>query len=87
MTSKQSRNDWLSKQYIRKMDVTPLIEVGLGLWFTVAVGVVFVHGWSAFASLPFLLLFQCGFLYVGLLSLLQTSRWLRALIHRPTDPT
>jgi hypothetical protein len=55
------RGDWLKLQ--------PLIEVGLGLYVSGAVAYVIAnHLW---ASLPFLVLSQVGFLYVGLMSLFQ----------------
>ncbi len=73
----EARGSWLDKAYIRRLDLLPVLELGLGLWFTVAVVAVLSHGAQALASLPFLLLFQGGFLYVGLLSLLQTSRLFR----------
>ncbi|MBH22925.1 MAG: glycosyl transferase family 2 [Myxococcales bacterium] len=85
ITSGEPRRAWVAKKYIRKMDVTPVVELTLGLWFSLAVSVVLLHGRSAFASLPFLLLFQCGFLYVGLLSLFQTSRWLRRALLNTSD--
>ena len=49
--------------------VQPLIEVGLGLYFT---GTVFYAlSYQIYGSLPFLMLFQVGFLYTGLLSIVQ----------------
>ena len=51
------------------MKVQPLIEVALGLYVSVAVVyVIWNHLW---ASLPFLMLSQIGFLYVGFMSLFQ----------------
>ncbi|MEL6180926.1 MAG: cellulose synthase family protein [Myxococcota bacterium] len=85
VTGAEPRRAWLAKTYVRKVDVTPIIELTLGIWFTLAVVVVLLHGRSAFASLPFLLLFQCGFLYVGSLSLFQTSRWFNRLSPAPSD--
>ena len=45
------------------------VEVALGLYISYAVWFVIDRG--VWASLPFLVLFQVGFLYVGFMSLLQ----------------
>ena len=47
----------------------PLTEVALGLYFTGTVFYALSNG--IYGSLPFLMLFQVGFLYTGLLSLVQ----------------
>jgi hypothetical protein len=47
----------------------PLIEVGFGFYFTGAVFYALAN--QIYGSLPFLILFQIGFLYTGLLSLTQ----------------
>jgi len=51
------------------MPVQPLIEVALGASFTGTVFYAIANG--IYGSLPFLVLFQVGFLYTGLLSLVQ----------------
>jgi len=62
-------DDWSDKKYRQTMAWQPLIEVALGLYFT---GTVFYAlSNQIYGSLPFLILFQVGFLYTGLLSLLQ----------------
>ena len=71
---------WLKKKYRTLLTAQPLLELALGgyltsaIWFALDKGVYF--------SLPFLLLFQWGFFYVGLVSLLQGRiatllRWFR----------
>ena len=67
----------MASSYIKKLTLMPLVELSLAMWFTVAVFYAISQGLSAAASLPFLLLFQLGFLYVGITSWLQTSRLLR----------
>ena len=47
----------------------PMIEISLGLYFSATVLYAFAAG--IYATLPFLVLFQVGFLYTGLLSLFQ----------------
>jgi len=49
----------------------PLIELGFGVYFSYMVVQAINHNQWTF--LPFVLIFQIGFLYVGLMSLLQTS--------------
>jgi cellulose synthase/poly-beta-1,6-N-acetylglucosamine synthase-like glycosyltransferase len=62
-------DDWSDKKYRQTMAWQPLVEVALGLYFT---GTVFYAlSNQIYGSLPFLILFQVGFLYTGLLSLLQ----------------
>ena len=62
---------WLEKKnYHRKFDWVPYVELALGLWFSFAVVYsIFLKAWMA---TPFMMLFQFGFLYVSLLSFLQT---------------
>jgi cellulose synthase/poly-beta-1,6-N-acetylglucosamine synthase-like glycosyltransferase len=62
-------DEWVGKKYQQTALVQPLIEVGLGLYFT---GTVFYAlSNQIYGSLPFLILFQVGFLYTGLLSIVQ----------------
>lgn len=65
----QSSESWTKKKYRASREVFSWIEVGLGLYFvaTIAVG-VWIGAW---ASVPFVLLFMVGFLYVGTLSVHQ----------------
>ncbi len=49
----------------------PLAELGFAIYFTYFLWFAITHG--QFLSVPFLLMFQCGFLYVFLASL--ASRW------------
>lgn len=64
-------DEWLTKRYRRSTIGQPMVELGLGLYFTA--GVVYAVSSSLFALLPFLMLFQAGFLYTGLQSLFQQS--------------
>ena len=57
------------KKYHQSMAVQPLIELALGLYFTVTVFYALANG--IYGTLPFLVLFQFGFLYTGLLSIFQ----------------
>ncbi len=65
---------WASKLYIQQSTVMAFVELGLGLWFTAAIVIVAGFPPHGFASLPFLALFQFGFLYVAALSIAQSLR-------------
>ncbi|MGH9409741.1 MAG: cellulose synthase family protein [Vicinamibacterales bacterium] len=62
-------DEWVGKKYHQSVGVQPLIELALGLYFTVTVYYALVN--QIYGTLPFLMLFQIGFLYTGLLSILQ----------------
>ena len=64
-------DDWLTKRYRQSTIGQPVVELALGLYFTV--GVVCAASSGLFAPLPFLMLFQAGFLYTGLQSVFQQS--------------
>jgi len=60
----------VKKAYRGKKSWLPLVELAFGLYFTFAVYLAWDMG--VYTSLPFMVLFQVGFLYVGLSSLLQS---------------
>ena len=62
-------DDWVSKKYHQSVGLQPLIELALGFYFTGTVFYALVN--QIYGTLPFLMLFQVGFLYTGLLSILQ----------------
>jgi len=62
-------DEWVGKKYTQVALAQPLTEVALGLYFTGTVFYALSNG--IYGSLPFLMLFQVGFLYTGLLSLVQ----------------
>ena len=59
----------MRKAYRGKRSWVPVIEVIFGLYFSGAI----YYAWDEeiWTSLPYLLLFQVGFLYVGLTSLFE----------------
>jgi cellulose synthase/poly-beta-1,6-N-acetylglucosamine synthase-like glycosyltransferase len=65
----RGKDDWANKKYRQAAAIQPLIEVGLGLYFTATVFYALANG--IYGTLPFLVLFQAGFLYMGSLSLFQ----------------
>src|SRR5215213_2887824 len=62
-------DEWVTKRYRQSVTIQPLIELGLGFYFTATVFYALSHG--IYGTLPFLVLFQIGFLYTGLLSIVQ----------------
>jgi hypothetical protein len=72
-------DEWGSKKkYHGQIGYLPWVEMGLGLYFSVTV--VYAASQQIYGSLPFLVLFQVGFLYTGLLSLLQSVGALSASV-------
>ncbi len=62
-------DEWVGKKYRQSVAVQPIIELLLGLYFTSTVFYALANG--IYGTLPFLVLFQVGFLYTGLLSVVQ----------------
>ncbi|MEW5984899.1 MAG: cellulose synthase family protein [Acidobacteriota bacterium] len=64
-----SADEWAAKRYRQTFSVQSLIEIALGLYFTMTVFYALANG--IYGTLPFLVLFQAGFLYTGALSIIQ----------------
>ena len=62
-------DEWVGKKYRQSVAVQPLIEIALGLYFTSTIFYALANG--IYGTVPFLMLFQVGFLYTGLLSIIQ----------------
>lgn len=62
-------DEWIGKKYHQARHVQPLVELALGLYFTATVFYALANG--IYGTLPFLVLFQIGFLYTGVLSIVQ----------------
>jgi cellulose synthase/poly-beta-1,6-N-acetylglucosamine synthase-like glycosyltransferase len=62
-------DEWVGKKYHQTFGVQPMVELALGLYFTATVFYALANG--IYGTLPFLMLFQVGFLYTGLLSIFQ----------------
>src|SRR3954447_20067374 len=62
-------DEWVSKRYRQSVAVQPLIELALGLYFTFTVFYALTN--QIYGTVPFLVLFQIGFLYTGLVSIVQ----------------
>jgi hypothetical protein len=66
---RRDTDEWQSKKYRQSVAIQPLIELMLGLYFTWTVFYALANG--IYATVPFLMLFQIGFLYTGVLSVVQ----------------
>jgi len=62
-------DEWIGKKYHQAKHVQPLVELALGLYFTATVFYALANG--IYGTLPFLVLFQIGFLYTGVVSIVQ----------------
>jgi len=62
-------DEWVSKKYRQSVAIQPLVELVLGLYFTWTVFYALAN--QIYGTLPFLVLFQVGFLYTGILSIVQ----------------
>jgi hypothetical protein len=62
-------DEWAGKKYHQSVGIQPIIELALGLYFTATVFYALTN--QIYGTVPFLMLFQIGFLYTGLLSIFQ----------------
>ena len=62
-------DEWVGKKYRQTVSWQPLVELALGLYFTATVFYALANG--IYGTVPFLVLFQVGFLYTGWLSVVQ----------------
>jgi hypothetical protein len=74
-------DDWGAKKYRQVVAVQPLIEIALGLYFSMTVVYALANG--IYGTLPFLVLFQVGFLYTGLLSVIQQFGGASVVLNTP----
>ena len=65
----QQSDEWVSKKYRQSVLLQPLLELALGLYFTATVFYALANG--IYGTVPFLVMFQFGFLYTGLMSVVQ----------------
>jgi cellulose synthase/poly-beta-1,6-N-acetylglucosamine synthase-like glycosyltransferase len=77
----RSQDDWQHKQYHQSMPIQPFIEVAFGLYFTMTAIYALSNG--IYGTLPFIMLFQFGFLYLGLTSIFQQFRGDDVLVKSP----
>jgi cellulose synthase/poly-beta-1,6-N-acetylglucosamine synthase-like glycosyltransferase len=68
------KDRWISRKYRGEKNFLPLLELLLGIYFTFNIYFAYVN--KIYVSIPFLMIFQVGFLYTAFLSLFQ-SAWAR----------
>jgi len=80
---RSSRDSVTRKRYKAAVTLQPLVELGLAAYMTL--GILFVLEREVYYALPFLLLFQAGFAYVGLMSVWEGLRgvWGRLMLEAP----
>ena len=66
------RDNWRLKKYRGARSYLPAVEIALGLYFTAAIA--YAISQQIFGTLPFLVLFQVGFLTTGFMSWFQPFR-------------
>jgi cellulose synthase/poly-beta-1,6-N-acetylglucosamine synthase-like glycosyltransferase len=65
----RASDEWKQKRYRGAVNFVPFVELALGMYFTYMA--LYAATYGIFGTLPFILLFQFGFLYTGVLSLSQ----------------
>jgi cellulose synthase/poly-beta-1,6-N-acetylglucosamine synthase-like glycosyltransferase len=62
---------WYTKEYLRRSGVMPVLEILLGVYFLLVATYAF---WNEnYPSIPFLMLFIVGFMYMGLMSIVHLT--------------
>jgi hypothetical protein len=82
-----ARDSAARKRYKAAVTFQPVVELALAAYL--GYGVLYLIEREVYYSLPFLLLFQSGFMYVGLASTYEALRgtvlrWSRALLPQPS---
>ncbi|HEV8132575.1 MAG TPA: cellulose synthase family protein [Acidobacteriota bacterium] len=67
-----ARDQWITKKYHARIGMLPLLEVLLGIYFSLMIA--YALDSRIYGTIPFLFLFMVGFLYTGLMSLFQSTR-------------
>jgi hypothetical protein len=65
------KDSWTGNKYHALRGLVPYIELAFGAYFSYLVAQAILS--QQWAAVPFVLIFQVGFLYVGLMSLMQSS--------------
>jgi cellulose synthase/poly-beta-1,6-N-acetylglucosamine synthase-like glycosyltransferase len=86
LVESQTDSTWKNKKYRRKGGWLPLLELGFAFYFVLAIAyALHLH---MYGTVPFLSLFLFGYLYIGLMSVLQTASGKRlAALWRPAVAT
>ena len=65
-------DNWTEKKYRLPSGIVPFIEIVFGIYFSLMV--MYALDGGLYGTVPFLILFMVGYLYIGFLSLFQ-RRW------------
>jgi hypothetical protein len=67
-----NKGEWKSKRYRGRMDWLSFVQIGLGIYFSY----ITYYSWSLgiYGIVPFLCMFQFGYFYTGLGSLMQSLK-------------
>jgi cellulose synthase/poly-beta-1,6-N-acetylglucosamine synthase-like glycosyltransferase len=65
----KASDEWKQKRYRGAVNFVPFFELALGVYFTYMA--LYAATYGIYGTLPFILIFQFGFLYTGVLSLSQ----------------
>ena len=68
---RERKDSWSTMKYRAWRGIIPYMEIGFGLYFTILLLRAVDN--AQWGSLPFITIFAIGFLYVGLMSLMQTG--------------
>jgi cellulose synthase/poly-beta-1,6-N-acetylglucosamine synthase-like glycosyltransferase len=68
---RNSRDLWTRNKYYALRGLIPFVELAYGIYFSVVLLQAIDH--EQWSLIPFIFIFQAGFLYVGLMSLFQNS--------------
>ena len=68
---RERKDSWSKMKYRAWRGIIPYMEIGFGLYFTILLLRAVDN--AQWGSLPFITIFAIGFLYVGLMSLMQTG--------------
>jgi hypothetical protein len=75
-----TRKNWKLKKYFGKRTYLAYIELILGIYFTITVAFSIKEG--IYLTLPFLLLFQIGYLYIAFFSFYQNRQFFNLSLKR-----
>jgi hypothetical protein len=81
----RKRQPWRTCKYMPMKSILPIIEMGFAIYFTYFLYFAIKHG--QYLSVPFLVMFQLGFLYVSISSLSQWFPRSAALESSPAEVT
>ncbi len=67
-----NKGDWISKKYRCDIGLVTFVEIAFGIYFTWSI--IYACNIGIYGVIPFLMLFQCGYLYTGFCALAQSLR-------------